>query len=199
MNKSQHRHEAEVTSLQHLSGNEYEDYWDEFYSSDEYAFLEDPSEIGRMGIIAEYLTCNDEITTILDVGCGVGNLCRLLPDDLKTGYMGIDVSQRAVQIARTKYPDCAFIQCKAELVNPQLTFDAIIVSELLYYVNYVNTLTTLKHNLSDHGVFICSLYKAPSSASILEHIRLHYNVLHDISITSITHDLEWNVCCFKMR
>lgn len=44
--------------------------------------------------------------TLLDVGCGTGDLLNLLPGD--TGYIGIDVSEKAVKHARAMHPGREF-------------------------------------------------------------------------------------------
>lgn len=54
---------------------------------------------------------NKNFSTILDVGCGQGDLLSFLKrNTCKAKYTGIDVSSKMVSICKTKYPDSEFNQ-----------------------------------------------------------------------------------------
>lgn len=49
-----------------------------------------------------------EKTRVLDVGCGIGTLLEILPENID--YVGIDISPDFIEIAKKSYPGYTFIQ-----------------------------------------------------------------------------------------
>lgn len=76
-------------------------------------------------------------SSILEVGCGIGNLVASLPGNDKTG---IDISSSMIDIAQKEYPDIHFISGDAQEYAFNKTFDYIIVSDTLSYINDVQKL-----------------------------------------------------------
>lgn len=50
---------------------------------------------------------------ILDIGCGYGAVYDCLPNNFKTGYVGIDVSPELVEIAKLRHPEGNFVVADA--------------------------------------------------------------------------------------
>lgn len=66
--------------------------------------------------------------SVLEIGCGTGDLLAAL----RPGRgVGIDISPKAVEIARSKYPGLAFFACDAEELELPGTFDYIILSDVI--------------------------------------------------------------------
>ncbi len=77
--------------------------------------------------IASFVTFNilpDD--SVLEIGCGPGDLIASLPCRSKTG---IDLSEQMLRIAREKYPAVEFIQGDAEDLPEGRTFDKVILSD----------------------------------------------------------------------
>ncbi|MCX6762047.1 MAG: class I SAM-dependent methyltransferase [Candidatus Moranbacteria bacterium] len=55
---------------------------------------------GDLAFIADYITDGDKI---LDYGCGNGRLLEILKDK-KIEYVGVDISQKLIDLAKAKYP-----------------------------------------------------------------------------------------------
>jgi SAM-dependent methyltransferase len=72
--------------------------------------------------------------SVLEIGCGTGDLLQSLQP---ARGVGIDISPKAVEIARTKYPGLTFLAADAE--EPPLSehFDYIILSDVIGYLGDV--------------------------------------------------------------
>lgn len=81
--------------------------------------------------------CNyfiNENLSVLEVGCGSGNLLAGLKAKDKTG---IDIAENLIAIAQEKHKDIAFYTMDAEEITIERTFDVIILSNLVGYVSDV--------------------------------------------------------------
>lgn len=107
-----------------------------------------------------------ENCTILEVGCGEGAVVDFLTPSQREKYTGFDVSEHAITIAKTKRPTGSsgggphFIHANAHDINftPDQTFDAIIFSEVLYYLEHENAIDKFVQYLAPSGVVIISLH-----------------------------------------
>jgi ubiquinone/menaquinone biosynthesis C-methylase UbiE len=81
---------------------------------------------GDLAFIADYVTDGDKI---LDYGCGNGRLLEILKNK-KIEYVGVDISQKLISLAKEKYPDYsesfAKITGLASLAFPDNYFNRII-------------------------------------------------------------------------
>lgn len=76
--------------------------------------------------------------TVLDLGCGNGRLYKLF-EDRAVKYIGIDSSEKLIQIANTKYqiPDTKYKFMVADTLNlpfKEETFDAVFSIALLHHI-----------------------------------------------------------------
>ena len=75
-----------------------------------------------------------EGAAVLEIGCSTGWLL----DALKPGRgVGVDLSRRAIEIARDTYPDCEFLVGDAEALPLGETFDHVILSNLVGHLTDV--------------------------------------------------------------
>lgn len=75
------------------------------------------------------------IKTVLEMGCGSGQLASYLTAQCDIEYVGVDFSTEAIRIAQTNVPTGRFLVEDAR--NPSLydrSFDALICTELLEHV-----------------------------------------------------------------
>jgi ubiquinone/menaquinone biosynthesis C-methylase UbiE/glycosyltransferase involved in cell wall biosynthesis len=72
--------------------------------------------------------------SVLEIGCGTGDLLAAVKP---SQGVGIDLSQRMVEVARRKYPQYTFIRGDAEQLSLSEKFDYVIISDLLGYLQDV--------------------------------------------------------------
>jgi ubiquinone/menaquinone biosynthesis C-methylase UbiE len=81
----------------------------------------------------------DEESSVLEIGCGTGELLHNLKAKKKTG---IDFSEGMIQEAQSKYPDIQFITGEAENLDDSVKYDVIILSNLVGYLHDVQAVFT---------------------------------------------------------
>lgn len=97
---------------------------------------------------------------ILDAGCGVGEDCKYIEDK---GFkaIGIDLSQRMLEIAKEKYPNGRFqIMDMTDITYPENTFDGIISNCSLFHIPtelLPQTLESFKRVLKPNGKLLLIL------------------------------------------
>jgi len=102
-----------------------------------------------------------EGANILELCCGTGQLSQWL---LSKGYQvtGIDRSQRMLQYAREKAPNCKFILNDASLFQSPPTFHAVFstglgFNHILNFEELTSTFQNAYNALQDNGVFLFDL------------------------------------------
>ena len=71
------------------------------------SFYKTPLHFVEEEIIAQFMPDFDNNTKILDVGCGTANMITV--GQIKAHqYLGVDISQKMIDIAKVKYPDYSF-------------------------------------------------------------------------------------------
>jgi trans-aconitate 2-methyltransferase len=92
--------------------------------------------------------------TIVDLGCGTGELTKRLHQALKAKYtLGIDSSSAMLQKSSTfKEPNLVFQHVNIENFAPDEKYDLIFSNAALQWVpNHSELFTRLSHDLSPHG------------------------------------------------
>ncbi len=81
--------------------------------------------------ISTYLEQNDKI---LDIGCGSGRMVKILKDK-NIDYVGIDISEALIKIARKRYPNNNFmVDDGLSLSFPDCTFDKIFCIRTFHHI-----------------------------------------------------------------
>ncbi len=83
---------------------------------------------------------------VLDIGCGNGRSCeRMVPG---VDYVGVDNSERLIEIAKKSYPDCDFMVADAlNLPFPGRDFDRVYAIGLLHHIPSERKRTDLLHEI----------------------------------------------------
>jgi len=110
-------------------------FWDNEYKSNERIWGNVPSELAIAAV--RYLhkcRSNSETLSILDIGCGYGRDAFYLLDNLRCSILGVDISEKAIDIARdailkagkedVKFQCCSFTKLK------EAKFDIVFISNL---------------------------------------------------------------------
>ncbi len=97
--------------------NEYAEIYDELFSA--------ASDYGQEVGFYDKILRKNKCKSILEVGCGCGHRGKLF---INKGYdyVGLDISEAMLGIARRKYPEIRFVQGDVRKLSLKQKFDAII-------------------------------------------------------------------------
>jgi SAM-dependent methyltransferase len=113
---------------------------------------------------------------VLDLGCGYGWFCRWAREQGAARVVGLDVSEKMIERARTLTSEGAVEYLRGDLERPDFAaqaFDLVFSSLALHYVeNLAGLLATVARVLAPGGQFTFSvehpLYTAPTHPSWIE-------------------------------
>ena len=144
--------------------------WDDRFERGYGELMERDCERVRYQAIGQIVAALPVRSSLLDVGCGVGTVADYLP---ALDYTGIDVSQKALAIARNRHPG-AFICSDAESFCIDKQFDVILFNETLYYLeDPLEQLARYREFLSDRGSMVVSIWLPGSEhPNRARHLRL---------------------------
>src|SRR5262245_755940 len=131
-----------------------------------------------------------EGTTVLDAGCGTGNLCELLSTSPGIKVVGIDSSKPMLQIARTKLRDNINVTLKdADLNSPSdfenECFDYVVLTNVLYALrNPLEVLEEIHRILKPGGklIIVNPVYNPKILKIYYDHCSLNPNLVSNIHL-----------------
>ncbi|MFS4447761.1 class I SAM-dependent DNA methyltransferase [Maribacter sp. 2307UL18-2] len=101
------------------------------------------------------------VDSILEIGCGTGNLARYLAAHFKH-YLGIDLSEHMLQLAREKNPEVPFMQADMRNFSTEKRFDLALItgrssSYLVSHTDLTDTFDAIAQALRPkaHLIFDC--------------------------------------------
>ncbi len=117
-----------------------------------------------MRILSEYASSGDGV---LDLGCGNGRFFELLKDK-NIKYVGADVSQNLVNIAKSRHPEAEFLTTDfLQLPFSDNSFDKIYCLSVFHHIPSkefrLQFLVEAKRALKPGGILILSAWKIPWS------------------------------------
>lgn len=139
--------------------------WDEQYARGRWEYLGNLSELARYAVISAYCAHRRLPVSVLDLDCGAGLLRRWLRPELLNDYVGVDLSEVAVERGRRESDRMgSFVAADIAAYEPNRRFDAIVFNEVLYYLaDPGEVLRRYVSALQEGGVFIISLWESPES------------------------------------
>jgi ubiquinone/menaquinone biosynthesis C-methylase UbiE len=134
---------------------------------------------------------------VLDVGCGTGYGSRILHDANNNVY-GIDVSQSAIDYARSNYPGPEYICCSAEkLPFEDGYFDAITAFEVIEHVsNPYDTLSEIHRVLKRGGSLFISTPNPRHLVNVARHSLLGRPYPEKVDMSNVYHKKEFHYAEF---
>jgi 2-polyprenyl-3-methyl-5-hydroxy-6-metoxy-1,4-benzoquinol methylase len=156
-----------VRLLQAPAEHDTQRYWDAALSGRMVDYLGDARSVieSNGAILSVVRVFGPQLRRVLDVGCAGGTLAYNLPS--QTAYVGIDISAVAIADAlrrRDQQPPreapTTFHHASIEDYRPAEEFDAIVLSEILYYLKPQAALEqVLRYSraLSHRGVIVVSM------------------------------------------
>ncbi|MEN9662533.1 MAG: hypothetical protein RL324_1482 [Verrucomicrobiota bacterium] len=121
-----------------------------------------PAELPRQLLVAGLAGKLHPQPRVLDVGCGSGLMAKLLQPHQPRRYLGIDLSDEGLTLARAlALPGAEFRAENFETWRPAETFDIIILSECVGYARDPGALVqALLPALAPGGHLIISYYRS---------------------------------------
>lgn len=170
--------------------------WESEYFNDHWKFMKDLDELPRYSIIAGYFRYFKSGGSLLDVGCGEGILQEKLGPCYYSKYVGIDVSEAAIDQAALRNDDKTVFVCDNALnYTSTERFDAIVFNEILYYFDEpLQVLEKYKQYLKDDGIIITSLYlNSERATSIWKRLKTIYFSLDEVKAANKSKTWVFNV------
>lgn len=159
--------------------------WESQYSGDQWKYMRQLTELARYSVIVGYLHFFKK-GTILDVGCGEGILFRRYRPYGYSKYLGIDISQVAIDnLSNEQDEKTIFIRADVEKYTPIESFDVIVFNESIYYFNDpLEVVGRYIQTLKEDGILIISTYvKSERAISILNRIKATYFLSDEVQTT----------------
>src|SRR5215467_2451139 len=167
--------------------------WESQYRSMFWDYLSNQEEVSRYSVIIGYIQYFKPAGSILDIGCGAGILQERLGPSGYMRYVGLDLSETAIERARRKTDaKTLFIHGDADAYMPLEQFDTIIFNESLHYFDHpLESFARYTPFLKENGLIITSLFRTTRSMAIRRSIAKRYLVLVETEITNRRKGFTW--------
>lgn len=160
--------------------------WESQYRAGRWDFMKNLDELARYSVIAGCLRHLKPGGSFLDVGSGEG----ILRDEMKpfgySRYVGVDLSEAAVEKGReTPDPQASFVAADAEAYVPEGRFDAIVFNECVYYfADPLGTVARYKTFLEKDGLLIVSMFRSRRADVIARRLTEQHELLEEVAVTN---------------
>jgi len=139
-----------------------------------------PNDIKDLG---QYINQGERV---LDIGCGNGRLSQLISAE---NYIGIDISDKLIEIAKKKYPDKRFVLSEPlKFPFENQSFDIAICLAVLHHIpskqSRAEFLKEIKRILKPNGKLILTVWDLQSSKKAIK-LFLKYTLLKLVGKTKV--------------
>ncbi|MCA1453718.1 class I SAM-dependent methyltransferase [Bradyrhizobium sp. BRP22] len=160
--------------------------WDAEYGGGRWAYMGRQPELARYWTLIGFMDTFGRGGEYLDVGCGDGVLFERFKRLGYQRYVGIDISDVAIEKLRL-YNDnrTAFFQADGDVHEPTGHFDVIVFNESLYYLrDPVRSLERYAESLKPGGFIIVSTYtESRRSLAVLREAKRAFEVFEEAQTT----------------
>ncbi len=161
--------------------------WEEQYRAGHWDFLRDLDELARYGVIAVFVQRLALGGAVLDVGCGEGLLADQLRPHGYRRYLGIDVSQAAIERAAARADESTtFVAGDAETAPPPAgPWDVVVFNESVYYFHQpLATLQRYEAVLAEGGAFVVSTFRSRRADAVVRSLLGRYRLLEATTVSN---------------
>jgi 2-polyprenyl-3-methyl-5-hydroxy-6-metoxy-1,4-benzoquinol methylase len=176
--------------------------WEAQYAAARWDFLGETSELARFSILAGYIGHLKPGGSVLDAGCGQGVLLCRLSDSYYSRYVGIDLSDSAIAVARQQQnPRSTFLTADCEQYSPTERFDVIVFNEVLMCLrDPLCTVERYVRFLNSGGVLLVSMCTAArASATILRQLKRAYSSVDEVRVVHAGRNVSWVCTALRLR
>jgi len=149
--------------------------FDQKYSDGSWLKLDEKSDPEIVELVEKYAKKG----RILDVGCGPGVLSTSLNRESFTHYLGVDISEEALALAKKREDErITFRHGDIEVFESEEKFDLIIFEETLYYLpfSHKKILERYTRMLKSDGLFLVTFIEPKRHTKIIEMIQSDFSV-----------------------
>lgn len=180
--------------------------WSASYRTGELDFYGDLEELGRYSLVVGYARWTASTTggrpALLDVGCGSGLLRDRLEGVDIAEYVGIDISEVAIDAARAKcHPNARFVV--GDLMNTELEqYDIVVVNEMLYYAVDPAALLRRVRELACRGaIVVVSMWRHSGDYKLWRQVDQALHQVDRVEIRNRSNPRNrrgWIVACYRV-
>ena len=176
--------------------------WDSAYSTGHWDYLHRIDESAHYNMILTYCLefggGRQGNLSVLDACCGEGVLVDLLQPASYQRYVGVDVSEVAIQSAERKQNlKVSLYRMEVESFTPSGKFSAIVFNECLYYLaDPMKVLRRYEQFLIPDGVLIVSMYEKKGK-DLWRMIEREYSIADEVRVEQ--KNLAWVVKAIRPR
>jgi 2-polyprenyl-3-methyl-5-hydroxy-6-metoxy-1,4-benzoquinol methylase len=179
--------------------NRSKEQWETQYSGAQWERLRQVDELARYSVITGYCNFFRRDAAILDVGCGEGVWLETFKPNPYRRYLGLDLSDRAVEAAQQRLADSrtSFVAADALEFRSDERFDLIVFNESLYYFD--DPLTVIgryETMLEEGGVVIASMHASDRGTAAWCRIAAARSLLDSTVVTNGS-ETSWKVACWR--
>ncbi|MGP9813838.1 class I SAM-dependent methyltransferase [Rhodopseudomonas sp. NSM] len=160
--------------------------WDAEYGDGRWNYIGQLHENSRYWAIIGYMDAFRRDGEYLDVGCGDGVLFRRFRALGYQRYVGIDISDVAIEKLAPHQDDrTIFAQADGNVHEPEGRFDVVVFNESLYYLrDPIRSLERYAQSLKPGGCIIVSTYTASRrSRAVLREAKRAFEVVDEAQTT----------------
>jgi 2-polyprenyl-3-methyl-5-hydroxy-6-metoxy-1,4-benzoquinol methylase len=152
--------------------------WDHQYEKGKWEYLNDALEAERFQAVLTATQSYSANGSILEIGCGEGILQSRMKPDSYSRYMGIDLSEVAIQkAAHLCNGHTSYQAADMETFTTEEKFDVVLFNESLYYAKKpLLLLQQYAGFLKPGGYLILSIYQTTDNQALLNRLSAAYAV-----------------------
>ena len=138
----------------------------------------------RLDYLVKYIKKNKKTKNVLEIGCGTGFgiLFPIAKHFKKISFVGVDIDQQSVDFANQENNLSNLVFRTSNLEKENLTYDIIIISEVLEHVEKPQQLLLdIRSKLSDSGILFITL---PNGYGPFEIVSTFMRILDFFNLTT---------------